>query len=231
MPGTPPKTRPDDPQLSVGDGVNQDVSTVALSLAAVPPVSSSATTPTDAEIMLRVKAGDDAAFDFLVQKFRRQLIGFMYRMCHSQPVAEELAQEVFLRVYRSRGSYSAEAKFTTWMYRIATNLALNHLRDTKTERAEVSVSLDEPDDAGRTPDVADHGLTAEEDLLRRERLAAIRKQVEALPERQRMAVLMHKYQGMDYKEISKVLKLSESATKSLLFRAYETLRETLKQFV
>ena len=231
MPGTPPKTRPDDPQLSVGDGVNQDVSTVALSLAAVPPVSSSATTPTDAEIMLRVKAGDDAAFDFLVQKFRRQLIGFMYRMCHSQQVAEELAQEVFLRVYRSRGSYSAEAKFTTWMYRIATNLALNHLRDTKTERAEVSVSLDEPDDAGRTPDVADHGLTAEEDLLRRERLAAIRKQVEALPERQRMAVLMHKYQGMDYKEISKVLKLSESATKSLLFRAYETLRETLKQFV
>jgi len=79
------------------------------------------------------------------------------------------------------------------MYRIATNLALNHLRDTKAERTEVSVSLDEPDDAtGRTPDVADHGLTAEEDLLRRERLGAIREQVEALPERQRMAVLMHK---------------------------------------
>jgi RNA polymerase sigma-70 factor (ECF subfamily) len=232
MPGMPPKTRPDKPQLSVADGVNADVSTVALSVAAVPQVPSGASAPNDAEIMLRVKAGDDAAFDFLVQKFRRQLIGFMYRMTHSQPIAEELAQEVFLRVYRSRESYSAEAKFTTWMYRIATNLALNHLRDTKTERTEVSVSLDEPDeDTGRTPDVADHGMTAEEDLLRRERLAAIRKQVEALPERQRVAVLMHKYQGMDYKEISKVLKLSESATKSLLFRAYETLRETLKQFV
>jgi RNA polymerase sigma-70 factor (ECF subfamily) len=179
-----------------------------------------------------VKAGDDSAFDFLVQKFRRQLIGFMYRMTHNQPIAEELAQEVFLRVYRSRESYSAEAKFTTWMYRIATNLALNHLRDTKTERTEVSVSLDEPDETtGRTPDVPGRGLTAEEDLLRRERLAAIRKQVEALPERQRMAVLMHKYQAMDYKEIARVLKLSESATKSLLFRAYETLRETLKEFV
>ncbi len=231
MPAVPPKTNPDAPQLFVADRVNEDVSTVALSMAAVPPVTS-ATMPDDAEIMLRVKAGDDSAFDFLVQKFRRQLVGFMFRMIHSQPIAEELAQEVFLRVYRSRESYSAEAKFTTWMYRIATNLALNHLRDTKAERTEVSVSLDEPDDAtGRTPDVADHGLTAEEDLLRRERLGAIREQVEALPERQRMAVLMHKYQGMDYKEISRVLKLSESATKSLLFRAYETLRETLKQFV
>jgi RNA polymerase sigma-70 factor, ECF subfamily len=232
MPGTPPKTRPENPQLFAGDRVNGDVSTVALSVAAAGQVPSVANAPDDAALMLRVKAGDDTAFDFLVQKFRRQLIGFMYRMTHSQHIAEELAQEVFLRVYRSRESYSAEAKFTTWMYRIATNLALNHLRDTKTERTEVSVSLDEPDgETGRTPDVSDHGLTAEEDLLRRERLAAIRKQVEALPERQRMAVLMHKYQGMDYKEISKVLKLSESATKSLLFRAYETLRETLKQFV
>jgi RNA polymerase sigma-70 factor, ECF subfamily len=232
MTRVPPKTGQTPPQLSVADRVNADVSTVALSVAAVPQSPSGAEASNDAQIMLRVKAGDDAAFDFLVQKFRRQLIGFMYRMTHSQSIAEELAQEVFLRVYRSRESYSAEAKFTTWMYRIATNLALNHLRDTKTERTEVSVSLDEPDEGtGRTPDVADHGLTAEEDLLRKERLGAIRKQVEALPERQRMAVLMHKYQGMDYKEISKILKLSESATKSLLFRAYETLRETLKQFV
>src|SRR5439155_3155264 len=156
MPGVPPKTDQESPQLFVADGVNQDVSTVALSVAAVPPAAP-ATVPDDAEVMLRVKAGDDSAFDFLVQKFRRQLVGFMYRMTHSQPIAEELAQEVFLRVYRSRESYSAEAKFTTWMYRIATNLALNHLRDTKTERNEVSVSLDTPDEeTGRTPDVADH---------------------------------------------------------------------------
>jgi RNA polymerase sigma-70 factor (ECF subfamily) len=80
-------------------------------------------------------------------------------------------------------------------------------------------------------DLADATVTAEEDLVRRERLAAIRAKVEALPERQRLAVIMHKYQQMDYKQIADVLKLSESATKSLLFRAYETLREQLKGFV
>ncbi len=186
----------------------------------------------DAEVMLRVAAGDDSAFDYLVGKYRRPIISFMYRMTHNQAVAEEMAQEVFLRVYRSRRNYTASAKFTTWLYRIATNLSVNHARDTKHERPENTVNLDEPDvDTGMTVDVADGGLNAEQNILRRERLAAIRRQVEALPERQRMAVLMHKYQNMDYKQIAAVLKLSESATKSLLFRAYETLRETLKQFV
>ena len=186
----------------------------------------------DAEVMLRVAAGDNTAFDYLVEKFRRPMVSFMYRMTHNQAVAEELAQEVFLRVYRSRQSYAASAKFTTWLYRIATNLAVNHARDTKHERPENTVNLDEPDaETGMTMDVRDTGLTAEQDLLRRERLAAIRRQVEALPQRQRMAVIMHKYQNLDYKQIAVVLKLSESATKSLLFRAYETLRETLKQYL
>ncbi len=186
----------------------------------------------DAEVMLRVTAGDDSAFDYLVEKYRRPMVSFMYRMTHNQAVAEELAQEVFLRVYRSRKGYAASAKFTTWLYRIATNLAVNHARDTKHERPENTVNIDEPDaDTGMTVDVADSGLNAEQIILRRERLAAIRSQVEALPERQRMAVLMHKYQNMDYREIAGVLKLSESATKSLLFRAYETLRETLKGFL
>ena len=156
----------------------------------------------------------------------------MYRMARNQSVAEELAQEVFLRVYRSREGYAAEAKFSTWLYRIATNLALNHLRDTKSERAEVNVSLDEPDEeSGRTLDVADGHCTIEEELVQRERMGQIRRHVEALPERQRLAVIMHKYQEMDYREISKVLKMSESATKSLLFRAYETLREKLKGLI
>jgi RNA polymerase sigma-70 factor, ECF subfamily len=186
----------------------------------------------DAEVMLRVGAGDDAAFDHLVEKFRRPVVSFMYRMAHNQAVAEELAQEVFLRVYRSRQTYAAEAKFTTWLYRIATNLAVNHARDTKSERTAPSVSLDEPDqETGSRPDVPDKGLTAEQQLLRNERMAAIKQHVMELPERQRMAVLMHKYQEMDYREIAQVLKLSESATKSLLFRAYETLREKLKGFV
>jgi RNA polymerase sigma-70 factor (ECF subfamily) len=186
----------------------------------------------DVDVMLRVKTGDESAFAYLVQKYRRSMVGFMYRMCHNPSTAEELAQEVFLRVYRSRTSYEPSAKFTTWLYRIATNLAVNHARDTRHERPENTVRLDEPDqETGTTPDLADDSLTAEEQILKRERLAAIRSKVNALPERQRIAVIMHKYQQMDYRQIAGVLKLSESATKSLLFRAYETLREQLKEFV
>ena len=197
-----------------------------------PPVTNSVEPGSDAEVMLRVKAGDESAFAFLVQKYRRPLIGFMYRLCHNPATAEELAQEVFLRVYRSRTSYEASAKFSTWLYRIATNLAVNHARDTRHERPEKTVRLDEPDqETGTTPDLADESLSAEEQLVRRERLAAIRSKVNALPERQRLAVMMHKYQQMDYRQIAAVMKLSESATKSLLFRAYETLREQLKEFV
>ncbi len=186
----------------------------------------------DADIMLRVKAGDDSAFDYLVQKYRRPMINFMFRMAHNSAAAEDLAQEVFLRVYRSRQNYEASAKFTTWLYRIATNLAVNHARDTRHDRPENTVSLDEPDDeSGHTLDLPDKTPGAEETIVRRERVAAIRQRVQALPERQRIAVVMHKYQQMEYRQIAEVLKLSESATKSLLFRAYETLREQLKEFV
>jgi RNA polymerase sigma-70 factor, ECF subfamily len=186
----------------------------------------------DAEVMLQVKAGDEPAFAYLVQKYRRPIASFMYRMAHNSAAAEDLAQEVFLRVYRSRKNYEASAKFTTWLYRIATNLAVNYARDTRHERPESTVSLDEPDEnTGLTMDIPDTSLSAEEMLVRRERLAAIRQKVQALPERQRLAVVMHKYQQMDYRQIAEVLKLSESATKSLLFRAYETLREQLKKFL
>jgi RNA polymerase sigma-70 factor (ECF subfamily) len=186
----------------------------------------------DAEVMLRAGSDDDAAFEYLVCKYHRPIIAFMYRMCHSQALAEELAQEVFLRVYRSRKSYAAEAKFTTWLYRIATNLGVNHARDHKIERSGKMVSLDEPDqETGAVPDVADASPNAEQSILRKERLGAIKRRVLALPEKQRTAVLMHKYQGMDYREIAATLKLSESATKSLLFRAYETLRGQLKDFI
>jgi len=233
-----------DPQLSPHIGVTAGVSSVAIDRGLLPggrrhgeagvhlaaPVSYEAMV--DADVMLRVKDGDDAAFEYLVTKFRRPMLSFMFRMAHNSAVAEELVQEIFLRVYRSRATYNAEAKFSTWLYRIATNLAVNHARDTKYERPELSVSLDEPDsDSGQKLDLADGAATAEQALLRRERLAAIRQHVQNLPERQRLAVLMHKYQGMDYRQIADVLKLSESATKSLLFRAYETLREKLKDFV
>ena len=231
---------PEETQISEPGRVNSNVSSVALNrgLLAMGVHSTAAVADpvagelTDADVMLRVKAGDDSAFDFLVQKYRRPIINFMYRMAHNTAAAEDLAQEVFLRVYRSRTSYEPSAKFTTWLYRIATNLGVNYARDTRHQRPENTLNLDEPDtDTGQTPDLADKAPNVEEEILRRERLAAIKQKVEALPERQKMAVLMHKYQQMDYRQIAEVLKLSESATKSLLFRAYETLRNELKEFV
>jgi len=223
--------------VGVGEGVgsmamDRGLLAAAAGSAAAEDFSLSGSGLSDAEIMLRVKEGDESAFEYLVQKYRRAMVSFMYRMAHSSTVAEELAQEVFLRIYRSRSGYEATAKFTTWMYRIATNLAVNHARDTRHERPENMVSLDVPDtETGQTLDIAGNRPTAEEDIIRQERLAAIRKHVEALPERQRLAVIMHKFQQMDYKQIADVLKLSESATKSLLFRAYQTLRVQLKDFL
>ncbi|MDE3187588.1 MAG: sigma-70 family RNA polymerase sigma factor [Acidobacteriota bacterium] len=230
-------------QPSNGDGVREGMATLVLDNPALGRgpasrpeahrgVNHAADESSDAAIMLRVAAGDEAGFNYLAEKYHRPIIHFLFRMVRNQAVAEELAQEVFLRVYRSRESYRAEAKFTTWLYRIATNLAVNHARDTRHERAAQTVYLDAPDEeTGATPDVADDEPSVEQRLVRDERMAAIRAQVMALPERQRIAVLMHKYQGMDYRQIGEVLKLSESATKSLLFRAYQTLRDKLKGFV
>ena len=96
----------------------------------------------DAAIMLRVAEGDEASFNYLAQKYHRPMIHFLFRMVSNQAIAEELAQEVFLRVYRARGSYRAEARFTTWLYRIATNLAVNYARDTKHERTAQTIYLD-----------------------------------------------------------------------------------------
>ena len=243
---SPAQSDASDPQPPSENGVDEDMATVALDSALLkgaqidPALGRTArgrevvdwSSMSDAEIMLRVREGDDAAFDLLVRKYHKPIVHFMFRMVHNQAVAEELAQEVFLRVYRSRQTYRAEARFTTWLYRIATNLGVNHARDTKHERAAQNVYLDQPDpETGTTPDVADSKATIEQELVRDERMKAIRQHVMALPERQRTAVLMHKYQGLDYKQIGEVLKLSESATKSLLFRAYQTLRERLKDFV
>jgi RNA polymerase sigma-70 factor (ECF subfamily) len=240
----------DDPaQPSGADGVPEDMATMVLDNSALGASAGLASRPdarpdpastpregvdpaSDAAIMLRVAAGDESSFNYLVEKFHRPIIHFLFRMVRNQAIAEELAQEVFLRVYRSRESYRAEARFTTWLYRIATNLAVNYARDSRHERAAQSLYLDAPDEeTGSTPDVADDEPSVEQRMLREERMAAIRTHVMALPERQRMAVLMHKYQGMDYRQIGEVLNLSESATKSLLFRAYQTLRDRLKDFV
>jgi RNA polymerase sigma-70 factor, ECF subfamily len=230
-----PKTQPEGE-----DGVTDDMATLAINPRLLENLQAAESHHAaadfgqmdDAAIMLELRTGNMAGFDFLIQKYRKPIIHFMYRMVHNQAVAEELAQEVFLRVYRSRETYRAEARFSTWLYRIATNLGVNYARDTRHERAASTIYLDETDsETGTTPDVADSTPGVEAKLLQQERLNAIRQHVLALPERQRMAVLMHKYEGMDYKQIGDVLKLSESATKSLLFRAYQTLREKLKTFI
>src|SRR5271154_4808789 len=94
---------------------------------------------TDVQLMLDVKAGDEASFDFLLRKYRSPLVNFLYRMVRDQATAEDLAQEVFLRVYRARHKYNPSAKFTTWLFRIATNLALNSIRDRRYQRMGISI--------------------------------------------------------------------------------------------
>jgi RNA polymerase sigma-70 factor, ECF subfamily len=191
-------------------------------------VTSVATLERDAELMLRVRDGDETSFALLLQKHRNSVVHFLYRMVQNQAIAEELAQEVFLRVYRSRESYEPTAKFTTWLFRITTHLALNHVRDRRHDKLHESIDEQVEDAAPRQ--LADRVPNVEERLLKSARLAEIRVAIDQLPEKQRSAVLMHKYQEMEYSQIAAVLQCSESAVKSLLFRAYESLRGRLKHF-
>ncbi|MDQ6701066.1 MAG: RNA polymerase sigma factor [Acidobacteriota bacterium] len=179
----------------------------------------------DAQLMLRVKDGDAASFTLLLEKHRAPVVHFLYRMVQNYAIAEELAQEVFLRVYRSRASYEVTAKFTTWLFRIATHLALNSLRDGKNDRAQERLDNNSAD--GRVREVEDRKASVEQSMVYQIKLDEVRQAIASLPEKQRAAVLMHKYEEMEYAQIAKVLGCSESAIKSLLFRAYESLRARL----
>jgi RNA polymerase sigma-70 factor, ECF subfamily len=182
----------------------------------------------DAELMLRVRDGDAASFNVLLDRHRVPVIHFLYRMVQNQAIAEELAQEVFLRVYRSRATYEPTAKFTTWLFRIATHLALNWIRDSRNEKGQES--LDQEILEGAARQVPDVRANVEQTMLRAAHLGEVRHAVELLPAKQRAAVLMHKYEELEYAQIARVLDCSESAVKSLLFRAYETLRAKLAHF-
>jgi RNA polymerase sigma-70 factor, ECF subfamily len=190
---------------------------------------------TDVQLMLDVKAGDEQSFALLLHRYRTPLVNFLYRMVRNREQAEDLAQEVFIRVYRARADYVPSAKFTTWLFRIATNLALNSVRDTRHQRMEVSldapVTVDSEEGDERPLDVAEKNPNIEEHLVQEAQREMIRHAIDKLPEKQRAAVLLHKYQDLDYGEISKILSCSESALKSLLFRAYETLRVELAPLV
>jgi RNA polymerase sigma-70 factor, ECF subfamily len=180
----------------------------------------------DADLMLGVREGDPACFGQLLNRHRGPIIHFFYRMVQNQAVAEELAQEVFLRVYRSRETYEPTAKFTTWLFRIATHLGLNWIRDRRHERGNVSLDKDE------TPSRLSAGArNMEQELVYQARLGEVRHAIATLPSKQRAAVIMHKYKELEYAQIAEALRCSEGAVKSLLFRAYESLRARLEHLV
>jgi RNA polymerase sigma-70 factor (ECF subfamily) len=199
-------------QPSDKSGVNKDMEAVAA-------------LERDAELMLRVRAGDDTSFGLLLDRHRAPVVHFLYRMVLNDAVSEELAQEVFLRVYRSRATYEPTAKFTTWLFRIATHLALNWIRDGKKEKGQESLNEELLDGVQRQ--VAANQPTVEQSMVYEVKLREVRGAIGMLPEKQRAAVMMHKYEELEYSQIAKALNCSESAVKSLLFRAYETLRARL----
>lgn len=178
--------------------------------------------------MLKAAAGDRASFDLLVERHQASVVNHLYRVVHSRDVAEDLAQDVFIRVFRSRARYRPNAKFSTWLYHITTNIGLNWRRDS---RHEVShLRLDQEIRHARKFEVRDPLPRADEMLMRECHAREVREAIERLPSKQLEAVLLHKYECMDYVEIAQALGCSIQALKSLLFRAYETLRERLAHF-
>jgi|SRR5271165_4511180 len=182
----------------------------------------------DAILMVEVCGGNEPSFETLLDRHRGTVVNHLYRLVRDRAIAEELAQDVFLRVYRFRDRYQPEAKFTTWLFRITTNVALNWRRDTRRESAHLR--LDASTHESRYIQVLDQNPRADQQLLAEYRAKEIREAIDALPSKQLAAVLMHKYEGMDYVQIAEVLECSIPALKSLLFRAYETLRRRLAHF-
>lgn len=180
----------------------------------------------DTQLMIRVQRNDASSFGELLNRNRNLVVNYLSRMVVNRAVAEELAQDVFIRVYRSRQTYEPTAKFSTWLYRITTNVALNHFRDEK--RTQNQISLDVPDALQVRREAQDRAPLVEDRLVREVALRQIRHAIRALPAKQRAAVIMHKYDEMDYAQISRVLRCSPPAVKALMFRAYETLRLRLR---
>jgi RNA polymerase sigma-70 factor (ECF subfamily) len=181
----------------------------------------------DAALMLAFQRGDRAAFETLVGRHRERVFRLAYRYLGDETAADDLAQESFLRVFRSRHTWRPEAKFSTWLYRVTANACLNELRSRRVRRAVETTAPagadGEPPPEGADPRAVDPGA----ETLRRETAALVRRAVDALPEDQRTAVLLSKYEGLSYAELAEAMERSVPAVKSLLVRAREQLRTAL----
>ena len=186
----------------------------------------------DAALMLRVKRGDRIAFAELVEKYQQPLFNFICRTLRDETESEDLAQNVFLQVYKSRQRYEATAKFSTWLFTIARNLCLNEIRRRSRHPAE-SIEHNHPeqeDQAQRQYEDKKYVLPTE-NMLHGELSQKIEEALAELPENQRSAIMLCRQDELSYEEIAKVLDCSLSATKSLIHRGRETLKERLKPYL
>jgi len=186
----------------------------------------------DAELMLRVKRGDLTAFEVLVEKYQQPITNLIARTLNDPVEAEDLAQNVFIQVYRSAHRYQAVAKFSTWLYTIARNLCLNEIRRRARHPAEPldpGMPADEEHLQRQIPDVQTQAPP--EALLRVELEQKVQQALASLPENQRLSILLYQEEDLSYDEISQVLGCSLSATKSLIHRGRETLKEMLKPYL
>lgn len=182
----------------------------------------------DVELMGRIREGDFAAFEQLIEIHQRSVIGTVAKMLGNPSEAEDISQQVFIRVWKSAARYEPQAKFTTWLFTITRNLVFNEVRR-RQRKPTVSVQEREETTHRVVEDV--QGSSPDEDLLRSEMEAAIDRAIEALPEKQRLAVVLRRYEEMPYEEIGVVLSMSVPAVKSLLFRARTQLKESLQKYL
>jgi RNA polymerase sigma-70 factor (ECF subfamily) len=187
----------------------------------------------DIRLMLRVRADEPGAFEELVEQFQRRLIAVMNHLVGNATEAEDLAQEVFLRVYRARKKYRPRSKFSTWLFTIANNLALNSLRS-RQRKPVVPLAIQESGPLGTRPEeqlVRDRHSGPMAKVQRQEMAAIIQQALTGLNERQRVAVVLNKFEDMNYAEIADVMGLTTKAVKSLLSRARMNLRAALAGYV
>ncbi len=185
----------------------------------------------DAELMLAFQRGDEAAFAQIVRRFQVRVVSLAYRYLGSSADAEDLAQEVFLRVYRAKEGYEPSARFSTWIYRITANASLNHIRSRRVRRS-VSARMPEAAEGDAVPDFEDEEAKAPHDDMEKAELAVVlRRIVDDLPERQRVAILLNKYEGLSYEDVAAAMEMSVMAVKSLLTRARVNIKEKLEPYL